>query len=505
MNIEKENKGVIIVIGLFIFLILFSLASIKQPSKTIVPETGFGVVELSNLEEVFYSREGKCYYNPSTIPNGFNFYWYARDTSDVYGWLYANMKDEWKRDSAWDSKICNYEFRLYKEGKGLIRTWKGNRWFPNRLDRNCKIVRDAVSTDLSPLFKYSEGHYLVEFHIYCPNARVKEVDTHYFGDHYYSEWEFTIGKPKPACDVGAVCKKEKVSERWECYDKYTRGKRVKYKIYVYDENCNCVYDHTETKWEDLTSCPSGTVCEDGKCVEVRVEKKKVGEPCTSDDECESGKCLSGKCAEPWRECWTDADCPEGYSCVDGKCEAVKVVPDYMKCVIGQTACSEDMPLVMDYLGIDEEWVLECSEEGVWTAKEDCKAKGMVCENGMCVPKLKKVGEPCISDEECETGKCLSGKCAEQWRECWTDADCPEGYKCEDGACIEIVAPAPTPYTPAPPIAPAPAPTPTPAPAPTPTIPTYVWVIIGVLGGVVGILLAYLVYLFLKKKKKKYKI
>jgi len=502
MNIEKENKGVIIVIGLFIFLILFSLASVKQPSKTIVPEAGV-IIKLQEFYELIpgYSEHSpRCEYNPDRLSKGyFNFYWYAKRGTSDYGWLHNWVKKDkdYSTTSCWDSEHCVIEYTLDKKTDGgwrTIKRYSTNRVCPFRLTDSCNIAHDAYSFDSSPLQKVDEGKYQIRWLIKCGESGGRWRESRYG----YHQFEVVT------CDVGAVCKKEKVSERWDCYDKYTRGKRVKYKIYVYDENCNCVYDHTETKWEDLTSCPSGTVCEDGKCVEVRVEKKKVGEPCTSDDECESGKCLSGKCAEPWRECWTDADCPEGYSCVDGKCEAVKVVPDYMKCVIGQTACSEDMPLVMDYLGVDEEWVLECSEEGVWTAKEDCKAKGMVCENGMCVPKLKKVGEPCISDEECETGKCLSGKCAEQWRECWTDADCPEGYKCEDGVCVEIVAPAPTPYAPAPPIAPAPtpAPSPTPAPAPTPTIPTYVWVIIGVLGGVVGILLVYLVYLFLKKKKKK---
>ena len=58
-----------------------------------------------------------------------------------------------------------------------------------------------------------------------------------------------------------------------------------------------------------------------------------------------------------------------------------------------------------------------------------------CENGECKEKeLKKVGESCLWDSDCETNKCLGFKCAEEWRECWSNYDCKLGY-CKDGKCV----------------------------------------------------------------------
>jgi PGF-pre-PGF domain-containing protein len=40
----------------------------------------------------------------------------------------------------------------------------------------------------------------------------------------------------------------------------------------------------------------------------------------------------------------------------------------------------------------------------------------------------------LQDSDCETNKCLGFKCAEEWRECWSNYDCKFGY-CKDGKCV----------------------------------------------------------------------
>jgi Cys-rich repeat protein len=109
-------------------------------------------------------------------------------------------------------------------------------------------------------------------------------------------------------------------------------------------------------------------------------------PCVSDANCPPGEiCVNGKCV-PEKPC-SPNDCPQGYVYQDGKC-----VPQ---------PCSID---------------------------NDCPT-GFICENGKCVPK------PCSIDNDCPTGFiCENGKCVPE-RTCNVDSDCPTGFICENGKCV----------------------------------------------------------------------
>ena len=72
--------------------------------------------------------------------------------------------------------------------------------------------------------------------------------------------------------------------------------------YIGCRSAGCVSD---------ADCPPGYVCVDGKCV-IRKE-------CVTDADCPFGfKCVDGKCVQAV-ECIRDEDCSYGYICVEGKC------------------------------------------------------------------------------------------------------------------------------------------------------------------------------------------
>lgn len=104
-----------------------------------------------------------------------------------------------------------------------------------------------------------------------------------------------------SCNVGAQCKKDydgKVCKSGDVYKKY--------KIYEYDSNCNCQYDHDSTEfYEDCKGqgcsngvCESGPVCEPGWECQDSTHKAYKNSDCTwsSVTYCEYG-CEDGVCKE----------------------------------------------------------------------------------------------------------------------------------------------------------------------------------------------------------------
>ena len=71
-------------------------------------------------------------------------------------------------------------------------------------------------------------------------------------------------------------------------------------------------------------CAKDSECDSNSCVDDKcVDKKAVGDDCAKDDECNSGTCSSGKCAgkkAEGEECEADEDCDSGH-CKDDKCTA----------------------------------------------------------------------------------------------------------------------------------------------------------------------------------------
>lgn len=195
-------------------------------------------------------------------------------------------------------------------------------------------------------------------------------------------------------------------------------------------------------------CESGFVCESGECREAP--------GCTGDEDCKGDRaCIDGICQEPEDACTVDTDCPDKHKCEDGQClevecrvdedcpdnhhcEAYQCTADECitdadcgadeECVDGSCqprevqSCTDDEDCRPDELCLDD----ECQQPPECEADADCP-DGTVCEHGRCA-------RPCTSDEECgQFHVCRNGHCLQQ---CVNDATCQEpGTICEDNVCV----------------------------------------------------------------------
>ena len=182
-------------------------------------------------------------------------------------------------------------------------------------------------------------------------------------------------------------------------------------------------------------CPPGQICKDGKCVDGPTPNPDPDPPtpeptpeCTTDKDCPPGQiCEDGKCVPGCRK---DEDCPDGHICEDGVC--VPGCRDDYDCP-GDEYC-EDGVCVKPPECYDD---ADCEEDEICTdgechkgcrADEDCPP-GQICIDGVC-------HKGCRIDKDCPPGKiCEDGVCVPAPPECKEDKDCPPGQICEDGKCV----------------------------------------------------------------------
>lgn len=141
--------------------------------------------------------------------------------------------------------------------------------------------------------------------------------------------------------------------------------------------------------DPCASCPSGTRCSNGKCVDVASRR----DPC-------GGRCI------------------EGFECDFNTLECVSM-PCGGRCTPGQT-CDESRDRCVD-------------EEDECRQGSDCNS-GEQCSRGKCVRKAAKVAE-CSKDSECSNSKiCKRGKCVRK-PECSSSSECSGGKECKKGKCV----------------------------------------------------------------------
>ncbi len=192
-------------------------------------------------------------------------------------------------------------------------------------------------------------------------------------------------------------------------------------------------------------CIPGYEKVDGVCVEE-------GSGCTADIDCPEGYVCdrdTGDCLpEQENGCWNDSDCPDRYVCDRRTGECVSPLDDSYDDATDTLISREDdrSQDQADRTAADQaagtgrrpgadalDDALDDMQEGLagkCGSDDQCPA-GYVCRNGKCVEK-----EPCASDADCPSGTaCVNGACVKKLA-CAFDSDCPPGRICSSGRCVE---------------------------------------------------------------------
>ena len=194
----------------------------------------------------------------------------------------------------------------------------------------------------------------------------------------------------------------------------------------------------------------------GGCVPAAIlaAARQIGEPCTSNAECQSGNCLSDGARQYCSAaCTSDTMCAAGYHCRVDHCVAGARGQAGDTCSFDPTGHYDDCNLDRGYfctrLG-PEEW---CSELcGASSPDNHMCADGFECLNAgavsVCAPSRRVLGRGCIANADCISNLCVASPrggamvCA---RACGVDAACSTGFECvrtSDGAhayCVSAAA------------------------------------------------------------------
>ncbi|MBX7192917.1 MAG: hypothetical protein K1X94_12705 [Sandaracinaceae bacterium] len=174
-------------------------------------------------------------------------------------------------------------------------------------------------------------------------------------------------------------------------------------------------------------CREGYQCWRGGCVPACTDGPSCGMEGAS---CEGGQCVGAECTDP-------SMCPPGWSCLAGICTEV---PDGGPVLLGLGAactmdaeCSSGICLPPERGGICSIGcvdALSCTSTTPFSA-----ACGPVTHAGavgtFCIPYRGSGalnGDPCTTNEECQSSTCLVGTCTEA---CNEPRDCTLGLECGD--------------------------------------------------------------------------
>jgi hypothetical protein len=164
--------------------------------------------------------------------------------------------------------------------------------------------------------------------------------------------------------------------------------------------------------------------------------------------------VNGKCVpEPEPECRSDAQCDAGYVCENGKCVSPfdSGYDDYTNTMDqrdsdrGQDR-ADQVAADQSSQGGRSGFTAGDMDQDIASARDAVAGKcrkdsqcppGYVCRSGQCVEKVYE----CSKDSDCDPGYvCSHGECVSK-SGCSSDADCTGGKVCKDGKCVD---PAPTP-------------------------------------------------------------
>jgi hypothetical protein len=179
-------------------------------------------------------------------------------------------------------------------------------------------------------------------------------------------------------------------------------------------------------------CPFGFECVNGTC-DAGVPACADGLPCGAQGFCLRGVCLA------LAPCLDDAGCEPGYLCALNFCvprlECTEVTPCPFSLACEDGLCSASGPACagdLDCLPTERCVLGQCQvvPPGVCIADDDCPA-GQVCDQGACVDAVPRCNGPtdCQPGEVCDGGTCVPGPVA-----CVDDTPCPPTQRCFFGFC-----------------------------------------------------------------------
>lgn len=192
-----------------------------------------------------------------------------------------------------------------------------------------------------------------------------------------------------------------------------------------DESCTLACDGAKGLCPDDQACDTSSGC--GRCTRAAsvAGKRSLGEPCMSDGDCATAAgCLDdGYGVKRCAEPCREGGCSKGFLCAEGKCVRGGGLPLGERC---RTPDECRSGLCADLGGPDDFCTKGCE------ADADC-GDGFTCNDlgggRYCQPALASLGRSCDGDAACLSGLCSPslGTCS---RKCDpTGAPCPAGFEC----------------------------------------------------------------------------
>jgi hypothetical protein len=210
-------------------------------------------------------------------------------------------------------------------------------------------------------------------------------------------------------------------------------------------------------------CPTGFGCDQyGSCLP---DDFFVGGDlttfCTAHDQCPDDQICSaaGVCtnldAFDKSECESDAMCPDGEICAEGRCTSPPLSSDMP--LRPETLCQVNDDCPNNGFCFDASCHLGCE------TTTDCPVT-QSCKSGLCLPSNEPAGECnvgsdcttpsvcknstcisiCLGDADCGTGlRCAEALCLPDNRprlECLNNSGCASGFECLDGRCVSACGP-----------------------------------------------------------------
>lgn len=211
-------------------------------------------------------------------------------------------------------------------------------------------------------------------------------------------------------------------------------------------------------------CPAGSTCTADTCGRMACVP---GRPCASDDDCGGSTCVipdgleSGTCAASSGDCTSSDSCPVGSACEGGSCVNRRIpcgsVLDNcprgyvcgfnpgmasLACIVAQNRCTSAAQCEAGFTcgDIDGDGMNECRPPGACDENADCTSP-LLCtvlsgsSISQCLPDGPCGGDPSVCTGERECLDITSGEGPPRCElpgSCSSNSDCPEGQICAAG-------------------------------------------------------------------------